>query len=242
MADARRRIAGAAVREGAIIETGAKVEAVTRNAAGAVERVCLADGRTVVSSTVVIASSPSGVVAMVEDGDLTSLAHFADEAIPVKAACLDLALSRLPLPTNTFALGIDRPLYFSVHSAAAQLAPEGCALIQAAKYLSPEHSDSAEDVEWELEGLIDRVQPGLREAVVYKRFLPDMTVANAIPLAAHNGTRGRPHVRVNDVPGLFVIGDWVGEEGMLADAALSSARRAAAVVTASQSAASVSSS
>src|SRR6185369_2429045 len=145
----------AAVHAGAVIETGAKVGAVSRNATGAVGRVRLADGRTVVSSTVLIASSPSAAVAMVDDGERTSLAHFAGEAIPVKAACLDLALSRLPRPANTFALGIDRPLYFSVHSAAAQLAPEGCALIQAAKYLSPEHSDSAEDVEWELEGLID---------------------------------------------------------------------------------------
>lgn len=231
----------AALRAGVIIETGAKVEAVTRNAIGAVERVRLANGRMLPASAVVIASSPSAAVSMVEDGQRTSLAQWADEAIPVRAACLDLALSRLPKPTNTFALGIDRPLYFSVHSAAAELAPTGSALIQAAKYLSPEHSDSAEDVEWELEGLVDMVQPGWREAVVYKRFLPAMTVANAIPLAARNGTQGRPQPRVNDVPGLFVVGDWVGEEGMLVDASLASATQAAAVVSASQTAASVAS-
>ena len=227
----------AALRSGVIIETGAKVEAVTRDATGAVEGVRLADGRALRASIVVIASSPSAAVGMVQDGNRTSLGRWADEAIPVKAACFDLALSRLPRPNNTFALGIDRPLYFSVHSAAAQLAPEGCALIQAAKYLSPEHSDSAEDVERELEALVDLVQPGWREAVVYRRFLPDMTVANAMPLASREGTRGRPNPMVNDVPGLFVVGDWVGDEGMLVDAGLSSARQAAAVVNASRTAA-----
>jgi phytoene dehydrogenase-like protein len=227
----------AALRSGVIIETAAKVEAVTREAAGAVEGVRLAGGRALRASIVVIASSPSAAVAMVEGGELTSLARWADEAIPVRAACFDLALNRLPRPNNTFALGIDCPLYFSVHSATARLAPEGCALIQAAKYLSPDHSDSVESIERELEALVDLVQPGWREAVAYRRFLPDMTVANAIPLATREGTRGRPNPRVNDVPGLFVVGDWVGDEGMLVDAALSSARQAAAVVNASRTAA-----
>ena len=226
-----------ALGSGVIIETGAKVERVTRDATGAVEGVRLADGRAFRASIVVIASSPSVAVAMVEDGALTSLAQNAEEAIPVRAACLDLALGNLPRPRSTFALGIDRPLYFSVHSAAAQLAPEGCALIQAAMYLSPEHTGTPAEVEREIEGLVDLVQPGWRESVVYRRFLPDMTVANAIPLAGLDGTRGRPNPYVNDVPGLFVVGDWVGGEGMLADAALSSASQAAAVVKASRTAA-----
>src|SRR3954454_23024632 len=38
----------------------------------------------------------------------------------VTAACLDIALSKLPEPKNTFALGIDKPLYYSVHSKWAQ--------------------------------------------------------------------------------------------------------------------------
>ena len=47
--------------------------------------------------------------------------------VPVRAACLDLALSRLPRPDRNFALGLDRPLYLSVHSATAALAPPGAA-------------------------------------------------------------------------------------------------------------------
>lgn len=227
----------AALGAGVIIETNAKVETVTRDATGAVGGLRLADGRALQASTVVVASSPSAAVAMVEDAERTSLAQWANEAIPVRAACFDLALNRLPRPNDTFALGIDRPLYFSVHSAAAQLAPEGFALIQAAKYLSPEHNETAENVERELEGLVDLVQPGWREAIVYRRFLPEMTVANAIPLAGRDGTRGRPKPMVNDVPGLFVIGDWVGDEGMLVDASLASAKQAALALTASRTAA-----
>ena len=54
---------------------------------------------------------------------------------PVRLVCLDVALSSLPDKDALFALGVDRPLYFSVHSAYAKLVPEGGALIHIAKYL-----------------------------------------------------------------------------------------------------------
>jgi phytoene dehydrogenase-like protein len=222
----------AAVSAGVLIETGARVDIVKRDATGAVEGVRLADGRLIKASTVVIASSPVAAVRLVENADRTSMAKWADESIPVRAACLDVALSQLPRPKATFALGMDRPLYLSVHSATAQLAPEGSALIQTAKYLPPDHRDSAEEVERELEGLLDLVQPGWREAVVYRRFLPDMVVMNAMPLASRGGTRGRPNPKVADVRGLYVAGDWVGEQGLLADASLASAKQAAGMIAA----------
>ncbi len=125
----------AAVSAGVSIETGSKVETVTRDAAGAVDGVRLAEGRAIKAPIVVIASSPSVAVRLVEGANRTSMAKSVDEAIPVRAACLDIALSRLPIPKATFALGMDRPLYLSVPSATARLSPEGCALIQAAKYL-----------------------------------------------------------------------------------------------------------
>ena len=53
---------------------------------------------------------------------------------PVIASCLDVALSKLPQPKRKFAIGIDQPLYFSVHSAWAQLTPRGGALIHTARY------------------------------------------------------------------------------------------------------------
>lgn len=223
-----------ASRCGVEIETGVRVDAVTRDATGAMSGVRLADQGEVKTTTVVVAASPSVLAGLVEHFEHTSLARWVAESIPVRAACLDLALSRLPMPKATFALGIDRPHYLSVHSAAAHLAPEGSAMIHAAKYLSPDHNDSAETVEKELEGLLDLVQPGWRKAVVHRRFLPDMIVMNALPLASLAGTRGRPGPQIVDVPGLFVVGDWVGEEGLLVDASLASARAAAELITGSR--------
>ncbi|HJZ66508.1 MAG TPA: FAD-dependent oxidoreductase, partial [Blastocatellia bacterium] len=225
----------AAEGAGVLIETEARVEAITRNAAGGVSSARLKDGRELKASTVAIAASPSVVVELVENAPSTSLARWAREAVPVKAACLDVALKCLPRPKATFALGIDRPLYLSVHSAAARLAPDGSAMIHAAKYLPPDHSDSSDLVERELESLLDLVQPGWRDIVVYRRFLPDMVVMNAMPTAALNGTRGRPGPQVPDLPGLFVVGDWVGSEGLLVDAALASAKRAAEIISETES-------
>lgn len=224
-------LAEAAAYAGVVIETGAKVELIERDATGRVKAVHLADGRVISSSIVVIASSSAVTVKLIERGETTSLARIAGEAAPVRAACLDVALKYLPKPKRTFALGVDRPLYFSVHSAAARLAPEGNALIHVAKYLAPDDDDSPESVKRELEGLLDIMQQGWRDALVYNRFLPDMTVAGMIPMAGRGGLSGRPSVMVEDAPGLFIAGDWVGREGLLADASLASARRAAELIS-----------
>ena len=50
---------------------------------------------------------------------------------------------------------------------------------------------------------------------------------NAMVTAAAGGTAGRPGPAVPGVRGLFVAGDWVGAEGLLADASVASAARAA---------------
>ena len=225
----------AAARAGVVVETGVRVDSVTRDATGAVNGVRLGDGRVLEASTVLSASSPSAAVQLVENGDETSLKRWADQSIPVRAACLDVGLSRLPEPKATFALGMDQPLYLSVHSAAARLAPDGGALIQTAKYLPPDHRESPASDQAELEGLLDLVQPGWREVVVHRRFLPDMIVMNALPLAAWNGTEGRPNPEVADVRGLYLAGDWVGDEGLLVDASLASAKQAAEHICATAS-------
>jgi phytoene dehydrogenase-like protein len=145
----------------------------------------------------------------------------------VRAACLDLALASLPDPRATFALGMDRPLYLSVHSAAARLAPEGGALVHAARYLDPSEPEDAERDRGEIERVLDLVQPGWREQVVHKRFLPHLVVTHGLVTAARGATAGRPGPEVPGTRGLYVAGDWVGPEGQLADASLASARRAA---------------
>ena len=155
------------------------------------------------------------------------LRRWAEAAIPVKAACLDLALARLPQPRATFALGIDRPLYLSVHSAYATLGPRDNAVIHVAKYLGRAASDPRAD-ERELEGADgSRSTPAGASSVLQRRFLPDMLVANALPTAATGGLAGRPGPPVPGADGLYVVGDWVGPHGMLADASLASAKQAA---------------
>ncbi len=137
-----------------------------------------------------------------------------DALVPVRAACLDLALDALPRPRHFFALGVDRPLYFSVHSRTADFGPHQ--VIHVTKYLSP--SDRGQDALEELEALTDAMQPGWRDRLKARRFLPEMTVVNALP-----GSRPA----VDAVPRVHLCGDWVGEEGMLADCALASAAQAA---------------
>src|SRR5262249_5912157 len=133
-------------------------------------------------------------------------------------------------PRALFALGIDRPHYFSVHSAAAKLAPENGAVIHAAKYLGDGPDGDPRAVERELEETLDIMQPGWRNAAVARQFLPTMTVSNALVTAAQGGVTGRPRPGVPGVEGLYVAGDWVGPEGMLADASMASAKLAAEIV------------
>ncbi len=134
---------------------------------------------------------------------------------PVLLSTFDVALKKLPNPKKTFALGIDRPLYYSVHSRWAQLTPKGGALIHVSRYGGGDQA--------ELEELLDEMQPGWRDAVVHCRFLPSMVVSNAVMPPAP-ATRPSP---VTPIRGLYLAGDWVGDTGLLSDAALASARSAA---------------
>lgn len=227
------KAAEAARGAGVTIETGAKIASIERNDAGAVRAVRTQEGARFEASSVIIASSPQVAAELI--GDDNVVARWAEKATLLKAACLDLALDRLPVPEATFALGIDRPLYLSVHSATARLAPTGGALVHLAKYLPTDHKESPEEDERELEGLMDLIQPGWRASVRHRRFLPDMTVMNWLPAAQEGGTNGRPGPSVPDAPGLFVAGDWVGGEGFLVDAALASAKEAARLAVEYQS-------
>lgn len=226
LVDGLRRVAEDA---GVKIASGAKVAAIEREEA--VRGVRLDDGTIYAASSVIVAASPAAACELVDDGSETVLRGWAEAAIPVKAACLDVALKRLPQPRTLVAFGIDRPHYLSVHSAVAKLAPEGSALIQVAKYLGAELDPDPKSVEQELEALLDLVQPGWRKQVITRRFLPAMTVSNALVTAAQGGTPGRPGPEVPGIRGLYVAGDWVGAEGMLADASLASAKRAAEMFT-----------
>jgi phytoene dehydrogenase-like protein len=141
-------------------------------------------------------------------------------AIPAYAACLDLCLRRLPDGAPTVAFAIDRPLYYSVHSAVAKLTPKGHALVHIMKYLSATTDDS-QSVRRELEEYADIVMPGWRESLDKDRFLPNVMVSAAIPTASANPAKSSAIDRV------AFAGEWVKSRGLLADAAVSSALEAA---------------
>jgi phytoene dehydrogenase-like protein len=141
-----------------------------------------------------------------------------------RMACLDLGLRKLPDGSARVVFGLDQPLYLSVHSAVAKLAPAGAALVHVGKYLGSADADPVADRE-ELEQFADRALPGWRRQAEVIRFLPNMTVTPAVA-----GPLGRPGVDALGLDGVAIAGDWVGAEGMLADSAVSSALRAAAIV------------
>jgi phytoene dehydrogenase-like protein len=202
----------------------ARVESVTLEESGErprVRGVRLADGTRWAAEAVVVAGGPADVAALLP-GDAVA-AGWAARAVVVKAASLEVGLSRLPRPRALVAFGVDRPWYASVHSAWARLAPEGGAMVHVAKYLGERDAEASEP---ELEGVLDLLQPGWREHVVTRRFLPGLTVMNALPTKAE-GLGGRPRPVVEHVRGLGVVGDWVGPEGMLLDASLASAEAVA---------------
>jgi hypothetical protein len=67
--------------------------------------------------------------------------------------------------------------------------------------------------------------PGWRAEVDVERFLPDMTVVHAIA-----APEGRPEVDALGMERIALAGDWIGPDGMLADAAVASSLRAAPAV------------
>lgn len=219
-----RALASAATAAGATIETGARVDRVHSGA------VTLGDGRTIRAASIIVTAPPRAAADLL---DSAPLSVFADRAVPAVAACLDVCLSSLPRPRALFALGVDRPLYVSVHSSTAKLAPEGSAMIHCAKYLDPHAPQDAKADEAELHAALELLQPGYRSAIVSSRFLPRMTVMNALIPPDRAGAPRRPSVVVPGMDGVYLAGDWVGEGShLLADASFASAKEAAKQVLA----------
>jgi phytoene dehydrogenase-like protein len=187
----------------------------------------LLDNKAEVSAKiVVIAAGPMDAYSLFDDNDRPDvLSKIAKEAKPIRLVCLDVALSSLPDKDTLFALGVDHPLYFSVHSAYAKLAPKGGALIHVAKYLGTSIQPKPREDQPELEAFLDLLQPGWRQVLVKKRPLPNMVVSNALVTAADGGLSGRPNPRIAE--NLYIVGDWVGKEGLVSNASVASAKNAA---------------
>lgn len=87
------------------------------------------------------------------------------------------------------------------------------------------HSAELDRLQLEAHLAVTGVAP---EDVVTDRFLARMVVAGTAPRPVNGGLAGRPGVADTGLENVFLAGDWVGPDGMLADAALSSGAVAAA--------------
>ena len=193
-------------------------------------KVLLSDGNSIISTKVIIATNPSVGSDLLKNIKTPNILNmFNKNMVPVRAACLDVALSKLTRNKNQVAFAIDEPLYLSVHSLSADLVLEKDRgeLIHVMKYQSSFEIPNSERDKSEMEHFLDVVQPGWREFVIRQRFLPNMIVYNLLVTAAQGGIKGRPDPKISDAQGLYLVGDWIGKEGLLADASFASAKQAA---------------
>jgi phytoene dehydrogenase-like protein len=219
-------LADSALEHGAQLRTGAKVEALL--AEDRVAGVRLADGEEIHARSVVLAGLTPTRAGRLLDAVGGQLPQTVAEPRPVRAACLDVALSELPRPDCPFVLGLDEPLYLSVHSLASKLAPGSGAVVQLLRY-DDGAEITAQEAQTRLEGLLDQAQPGWRERVVHRRFAPRMIAACHLPRPTE-GLASRPAVDATGLGGAFIAGDWVGPHGWLAGAPLHSGLAAAQAV------------
>ena len=210
---------------GVTVARAAKVERVLHD--GSTRGVALASGEAFEADAVILALGPDEASELVDAGRHPFFLRALAARIPVRAACLDLGLSHLPNPKRTFALGIDRPLYCSVHSAAAKLAPDGAASLVLARYFAPDERPERAELERDFERLLDALQPGWRKLVVTRKLLRDLVVTHDLPQAARGGLAGRTPCQVTGIANLWLAGDWVGPTALLVDASFASAKVAA---------------
>jgi phytoene dehydrogenase-like protein len=201
-------LVGIARQFGAKLLTAQQISKV--DATGACPTVELADGTTICASHLVIATDPATA---------QQLLGVEMPTIPIRAACLDLALRHLPIPDRSFVLALDDPFYYSVHSAYSKLAPASGAVVHVARYLRHDEDLPAPELRSQLEAFLERLQPGWHQQVIHARFMPNSIVVRDVP--------GRKSIAPEIAPNIHLAGDWVGELGMLSDRSVASAIAAA---------------
>ena len=189
----------------------------------------LVDGRTLGAAAVVLAVNDPRKAAGLLTGDAAArIGAVGDASIPVRMAHLDVALR--PLPSSRFpnVLGIDEPIFVTVPSDVADVAPAGGGIVQVARYLRP--GEERLDHRAGLEAVLNAHQPGWRDDVVDARYVPRSPVTGDHARVATHGVTGRATARAAGVERLALAGDWIGPTGMLGDAAILSGAAAAAAV------------
>ncbi len=210
----------AADRAGVRTRTRSRVENIEPRAGGCRVRHSLGEDD---YAAVVVTVPPKAATRIVSSSSMLEAA--VSDLRPVRLMALDLAIGGRVTCNANFILGFDRPVYLSVHSAVAALAPPGGTVMHVAHYLSQEEAPSPDFFE-SIEQLADATCDGWREATVQEQRLSGATVAHDFPRWRSAGERAP--AQYADAPGVFFVGDWIGSSGMLADATAASARVAAA--------------
>jgi phytoene dehydrogenase-like protein len=141
---------------------------------------------------------------------------------PSTATVLDLCVTR---PHDGVTLGLDQPYYLSPHAPLARLAPPNGGLVTLMAYRGVGDNSAAELTRTELREMA-RLAGISDDIVEHERFLAECTVAHGGPSAAAGGVAGRPSIDALAVDGVFVAGDWVGPEGLIADCSAASGHAA----------------
>lgn len=209
-----------AVENGVTFILGGKVTEVTHQNRK-VEALQCADGTKIVADNVILTTTPEMAYKLVAHADQTALQVWKDQAIPITAACLSVALRRLSKPKHQFIYGIDQAVFLSNQSRAAYLSDNGDQVVQLIKYQGTQ-TDTKKD-EQDLEQVLDLAQPGWREELVARQYLPKIVVTYDF---THVKRKVNPGPNVPEIEGLYVAGDWTTHGELLADAAAASAKRA----------------
>jgi phytoene dehydrogenase-like protein len=180
----------AAEQAGARIVSGTRVEAIEHRD-GRVQGVRLRDGSLVRASAVVIATRPRDAAKLVDGGAHPALRPIVDGLVPGQIVCLDVALSRLPSSPYTVVQDLNGPRFLTVQSLYSRVAPEGGALIYTFKQLDPARPTNPREDERDLEDLLDTAQPGWRDVLVKRQYLPRIEAAGTLPTAVSGGFAGR---------------------------------------------------
>lgn len=223
----------AALQAGVRIQSGSRVTTVIYQN-GRVQGVQMGDGSVIAATSVILATNPDDAVKLVDSGTYAPLREIIDPLVPARVACLDVALRRLPVPRYPVVQDLERPRFLSAQSVYSRIAPEGGAMIYTFKMLDPMHQSSPEQDERELEDLLDTAQPGWRDLLVKRIFLPHIEAIGMLPTASGGGYAGRPGPVVPGISNLYLAGDWIGS-GFLSDPSMGSARQVAQLILASDS-------
>ncbi len=135
----------------------------------------LESGETVRGSQVALAVPLATAAKLTGEEGLTQRAS---SSVPVRAACLDVVLSGLPQPERRIVLGMDEPVYFSVHSAPQETRN---IKIHVAWYLGADDKTESSILKKKLSDFLSTVQPGWETVCEEQRFFPHLKVMEDVP-------------------------------------------------------------